>query len=86
MSCDGVADWWTSPEPNVYYDGANCFVMSVPSSYTPFIYDGNYYIAKSSGSDPCPYAGGWDTANCYIGKPPAGTTPFIWNNNFYYAE
>lgn len=58
------------------YDGANCYVMTKPS--TGFIYANNFYHqydACSVGSD--------DSANCYIASAAGGTTAFEWGGNFY---
>ena len=66
------------------FDGANCYIGSAGGGPNPFLFDNNYYIAASSGSNPCPFGGTFDGANCYMYTWP-GVTPFIFDENMYYA-
>ncbi len=76
------------------YDGANCYMWSVPGN-DPFIWNGGLYykpVWHPGGS--CPHAGednwnqvsypaNYDGANCYLGH--FGPNPFIWGGNYYLA-
>ncbi len=76
------------------YDGANCYMWSVPGN-SAFIWNGGFYYKPVwHPSGPCPHAV-WDMlnntsiqpwfdgANCYIGSANGGPNPFIWSNNYY---
>ncbi|MCL1037832.1 S8 family peptidase [Shewanella submarina] len=62
-----------------WFDGANCYVMPVPSGADPFIWSGNYYVEAKLMD--CPL-GSYDGANCYVMTKPE--TGFIYANNFYH--
>ncbi|HXU46075.1 MAG TPA: serine protease [Thermoanaerobaculia bacterium] len=76
------------------YDGANCYMWSVPGN-APFIWQGGlYYQPLWHPNGPCPHPGpnNWslvnypatfDGANCYFGN--FGPNPFIWGGNYYLA-
>jgi hypothetical protein len=87
----------TNPCPSGgVYDGANCYMWSVPGN-SPFVYNGNFYykpVWHPAGS--CPHAvwdnfnntsiqPSFDGANCFIASANGGPNPFIWNNNYYTA-
>lgn len=74
------------------FDGANCYMWSVPGN-DPFIWQGGlYYQPVWHPNGLCPHQGydnwnnigytaSYDGANCYFGN--FGPNPFLWNGNYY---
>ena len=80
--CPDVGYWWTTPDPQPWYDGANCYVGSLPPGVTRFVWNNNWYVTAGPGNS-C--AIGWyDGANCYIGSAPSGHHAFFWGNGIYF--
>lgn len=76
------------------YDGANCYMWSVPGNEA-FVYNGNFYYKPVwHPLGPCPNVV-WDMvnntsiqpwfdgANCYIGSAGGGPNPFFFDGNYY---
>ncbi len=80
---NAVWDMFNNTSIQPFFDGANCYIASAGGGPSPFLYDNNYYIAKSSGANPCPFGGTYDGANCYMFTWP-GVTPFVFDGNMYY--
>jgi hypothetical protein len=77
--CSRPVNWWDTSQVQPSFDGANCFVRSVPSGAQPFVWANNYYI-KPTSSQVCPL-GPLAGIGCFImTRPPGG---FISNNAFY---
>jgi hypothetical protein len=82
--CDEVDYWSTNPWPHPWYDGANCFVATLPGGVTPFVWGNSWYVQPGPGNQ-CAI-GVFDSANCYIGSAPWGQQAFIWGNSMYYEQ
>ncbi len=77
------------------FDGANCYMWSVPGN-APFVWQGGLYyqpVWHPNGSCPHPGYDNWnnisypatfDGANCYLGN--FGPNPFVWGGNYYLAR
>jgi hypothetical protein len=76
--CTRQVTWWNG-SPQATFDGANCYVTTVPTGLSAFIYQNNYYVTAVQ-STIC-QVGSYDSKNCYVGPLPNGG--FIYNNSFY---
>jgi hypothetical protein len=80
--CPDVDYWWTTPAPQPWYDGANCYVAPLPEGVTPFVWGNNWYVEPGPGNS-CAI-GQFDSANCYIGSAPWGNQAFMWGGAMYF--
>lgn len=88
----------TNPCPSGgVYDGANCYMWSVPGNEA-FVWNGGFYYKPVwHPNGPCPNAV-WDMfnntsiqpvfdgANCYIGSAGGGPNPFLLGGNYYISK
>ena len=80
--CTSVGWWSTTPWPAPWFDGANCYVATLPPGQTSFVWNNSWYVVPTAGNQ-CAI-GVFDGANCYIGSAPGGYGAFIWDNNLYF--
>lgn len=90
---DGSKHFYVIPDnngncpPGTYKDGAgNCYVGAVPSGYSPFIYNGKFYVEPHcypTGDNCCPTGMSYDGEGCVMGTCPSGWQPFIYDGGFY---
>lgn len=75
---------WNGSTVDATFDGANCYVASMPAGDgSPFMHANNYYMTR--GPNNVCEAGWFDGANCYLGTPPSGKSGFFWGSAFYYS-
>ncbi|NTX01858.1 hypothetical protein HUA74_19125 [Myxococcus sp. CA051A] len=75
---------WNGTTVDATFDGANCYVASMPAGDgSPFMHANNYYMTR--GPNNVCEAGWFDGANCYLGTPPSGKSGFFWGSAFYYS-
>ncbi|KYF46779.1 hypothetical protein BE04_15295 [Sorangium cellulosum] len=73
------------PLAGSHYDGASCWVATVPAGTTPFIWQGTMLYHTPVNGSSCPLPGShYDGSNCWVATVPAGTTPFIWQGTMLY--
>ncbi len=96
-SVDTFPENCTNPCPTGgVYDGANCYMWSVPGNGA-FVWNGAFYYKPVwHPNGPCPHqvwdmfnntsiTPWFDGANCYIGSANGGPNPFVWQGNYYIA-
>jgi hypothetical protein len=86
-ACSSANNYECCPD-GTFYDGLNCFYGTIPSGYSPFIFQNSFYVKPncmiSSDNNCCPAGYIFDGANCHSGiNFPENREGFIYENGFY---